>query len=265
MTTHAVAGRSPPSRRRLLGERVAVIALLLAAWWMCARVFDDRWTSDPWAVATRLAQWGAADLWKHVLTTLWEMVAGLAIGVPTGALVGVWLGWSPAVARTARPLVIAANSVPVVALAPLLIMWLGLGLTPKIVLVALVSFFLVFFSAYQGVTSLPAEWLDAARLMGARKSELLRKIVLPGSMTWILAGLRTALPYALIAATIGEMMLAQRGLGFLVGHSGEQLDMTGLYAALFVLMAAGIAAAEGGRLLERRLLPWRRTAEDGPR
>lgn len=251
------ASTSPPV---VAAERVAVVAALLVAWWVVARTIDDRWTSDPLAVASRLWLWGTTDLWTHVATTLWEMAAGLAIGVPLGAAAGIWLGWHPAAARAARPLVVAANSIPIVALAPLLIMWLGLGLAPKIVLVALVGFFLVFFSAYQGVTTLPRDWIDAARLMGAARSELLAKIVVPGSMTWIVAGLRTALPYALIAATVGEMMLAQRGLGFLVGRSGEQLDMTGLYAALFVLMLAGVAVAEGGRHLERRLLRWRRAA-----
>jgi NitT/TauT family transport system permease protein len=255
-------GRAVLSRRALYAGRVASIAALVAAWWLASRIFDERWTSDPIAVATRLLQWGADDLWAHVATTLYEMVAGLAIGIPAGALLGIWLGWNPAVARAVRPLVVAANSIPVVALAPLLIMWLGLGLAPKIVLVALVGFFLVFFSTYQGVSNLPPEWLDAARLMGASRGELLRKVVVPGSMTWILAGLRTALPYALIAATIGEMMLAQRGLGFLVNRSGAQLDMTGLYAALLVLMFAGVAVAGGGRLLERRLLRWRKTIDD---
>ena len=79
-------------------------------------------------------------------------------------------------------------------------------------------------------------------------------------MAWIVAGLRNALPYALIAATIGEMMLAQRGLGFLVSRSGAQLDMTGLYAALVVLMFAGVGVAALGRALETRLLRWRRTS-----
>ena len=128
MRAGGVADRAAPSQHVLLAERVAVVAVLLAGWWLGAKLFDDRWTSDPVAVATRLVQWGADDLWAHVATTLYEMAAGLAIGVPCGALVGLWLGWSPAVARAARPLVVAANSVPVVALAPLLIMWLGLGL-----------------------------------------------------------------------------------------------------------------------------------------
>jgi NitT/TauT family transport system permease protein len=252
------SARTNGLRRDVFEKGLAIVALL-AAWWIAGRVFGARWTSDPIAVGIRLGQWAADDLWLHAVTTLYEMAAGLAIGVPLGALIGLWLGWNPVAARAVRPLVVAANSVPVVALAPLLIMWLGLGLAPKIVLVALVSFFLVFFSAYQGVTSLPPECIAAARLMGARRLELFTKIALPGSMVWILSGLRSALPYALIAATIGEMMLAQHGLGFLVSRSGAQLDMTGLYAALVALMFVGLAIAGLGRSIETRLLRWRRT------
>ncbi len=255
-----MATASKRSLRRDAFDKGLAIAIVLVAWWLAGAVFGARWTSDPVAVASRLGQWALDDLWLHVATTLYEMAAGLAIGVPLGAAVGLWLGWNPTAARAARPLVVAANSIPVVALAPLLIMWLGLGLAPKILLVALVSFFLVFFAAYQGVTALPPEWIDAARLMGARRRELFAKIVLPGSMVWIVSGLRNALPYALIAATIGEMMLAQRGLGFLVARSGSQLDMTGLYAALVALMFAGVAVAALGRTLETRLLRWRRTS-----
>jgi NitT/TauT family transport system permease protein len=156
-----------------------------------------------------------------------------------------------------RQVVVAANSVPIVALAPLLIMWFGLGLAPKVALVALVSYFLLFFNTFSGVTTIDGDLIDALRLMGANSREILRKVVLPATMPWVLSGLRSALPYSLIAATVGEMMLARDGLGFLVTQFAGQYDMTGVYAALVVLMILGVIVAELAARSEAWLLRWR--------
>ena len=122
---------------------------------------------------------------------------------------------------------------------------------------ALVSFFLLFFNTYSGVATIDRDVLDALRLMGANRQEVLVKVVLPATMPWVLSGLKSALPYALIAATVGEMMLARNGLGFLITQFAGQYDMTGVYATLVVLMALGVILAELASRSEAWILRWR--------
>jgi len=237
--------------------RVAFVVVLLAIWQLYGALAGDEWTSRPTLVALKIWQLAQTGLAGHIATTLSEIVMGLAIGVPVGTFAGILLGRTQVLSALLRPAIVAANSVPVIALAPLLIMWFGLGLTPKVVLVALVSFFLLFFNTYSGVSTIDDDLLDALRLMGASRREVLQKVVLPATMPWVLSGLKSALPYALIAATVGEMMLARSGLGFLVTQFAGQYDMTGVYATLVVLMALGIVIGEIAARSERWILRWR--------
>jgi NitT/TauT family transport system permease protein len=237
--------------------RVAFVVVLLVIWQLYGALAGDEWTSRPTLVAVKIWQLAQNGLAGHIATTLSEIVMGLAIGVPAGTIAGILLGRAQALSALLRPAIVAANSVPVIALAPLLIMWFGLGLTPKVALVALVSFFLLFFNTYSGVTTIDDDLLDALRLMGASRREVLQKVVLPATMPWVLSGLKSALPYALIAATVGEMMLARNGLGFLVTQFAGQYDMTGVYATLVVLMALGIVIGEIAARTEAWILRWR--------
>jgi NitT/TauT family transport system permease protein len=237
--------------------RVALLAAVLIAWELFGRLIDATWTSQPSLIAAQLAQWAQDGLAWHISVTLIEMAIGLAIGVPGGIVLGLWLGRSPLPAALLRPFIVILNSVPVVALAPLLIMWFGLGMEPKIALVALVSFLLMFFNTFAGAQAVDRDWLEALELMGATRTEQFRKAVAPACVTWIFAGLKNALPYALIGATIGEMMVARAGLGFLITSSSAVFDMTALYAVLVVLMILGAAINILAERSEARLLRWR--------
>lgn len=238
-------------------QRGILLAALLVLWETFARLVSDRWISSPAAIAQRLGEWIADDLWFHLLVTCTEIAAGLAIGVPLGVLAGMLLGRSTRMAAVFRPFIVLLNSLPIVALTPLLIMWFGLGMQPKIVLVAFVSFLLMFFNAFSGARAVEDELMDSLELMGATPVERFVKVVVPSCLTWTIAGLRNALPYALIAAVIGEMMLSRNGLGHLITRSAQQFDMTGIYSALFVLMVLGGLVNEATTLVENRLLRWR--------
>jgi NitT/TauT family transport system permease protein len=237
--------------------RVVTLVVLLAAWEGYARFVDGRWISQPSLILERLGTWATGDLAVHLGTTLAEMALGLAAGMPAGILCGLVLGRAPLAAALLRPVIVAFYSVPLVTLAPLLILWFGLDLQPKIVLVGVVSFFLVFFNTFSGVVLVDRDLVATLELMGARRLEIFRKLILPAATPWILSGLKIALPYALIAATVGEMMAARHGMGSLITNAAAQVDMTGLYAALVVLMGVGVVVGEGANLLEARLLHWR--------
>lgn len=230
---------------------------LLAAWEAVGYVTGGAWTSRPSLIAAKLAVWLQGSLYPHLATTLIEVSIGVAFGVTLGALAGLVLGRSPIAAGIVRPIVVAFYSVPLVALAPLFIMFFGLDMLPKIVLVGIVVFFLLFFNTFAGATSVDQELIAQIDLMGSNRWERFQKVVAPACTPWIIGGIRTAMPYALVAATTGEMLAARRGLGFLLSDAASQFDMTSLYAALFVLMLLGLAVSELTGWAERHLLRWR--------
>jgi NitT/TauT family transport system permease protein len=250
------AGRMAEERFVLLG-RIVLMTGLLSGWELTGRFVDPTWISMPSLIAARLIRWAGDDLALHAATTVGEMAMGLALGVPGGVLAGIFLGRSPLLATLLRPIIVALYSVPLVTLAPLLILWFGLDMEPKVVLVAVVVFFLIFFNTFSGVQAIDRELIASFTLMGASRREEFQKLILPAASAWILSGLRIALPYALIAATVGEMIAARRGLGFLVTRSASQIDMTGLYAALIVLMLIGVAIGAAANALEAHVLRWR--------
>ena len=239
--------------------RGILAAVVLALWELAGHSVNGEWTSRPSLILVRLGELMGTGLHIDVAVTLSEIFCGLAIGGPAGVLIGLWLGRSRIAAGLFSPVLVALNSVPFVALAPLLIMWFGLGIMPKVVLVGLVTFFIMFFNTYSGVLAVDSDLIDGLRLMGASGGEQFRKVIVPGCATWIMSGLKSAIPYALIAATVGEMMLARRGLGRLVTDSASQFDMTGVYAALFVLMLLGVVLNETISQTEAYLLRWRKT------
>ena len=231
--------------------------LLLAGWEAVGDISGGTWTSRPSLIAVKLAGWLQGSLYPHLATTLIEVVVGVAFGVTLGALAGLLLGRSPIAAGIVRPIVVAFYSVPLVALAPLFIMFFGLDMLPKIVLVSIVVFFLLFFNTFAGATSVDQELIAQIDLMGSNRRERFQKVVAPACSPWIIGGIKTAMPYALVAATTGEMLAARRGLGFLLSDAASQFDMTSLYAVLFILMLLGLAISEVTAWAERHLLRWR--------
>lgn len=249
--------RSGHRTATVVAWQVAIATIILVGWELYGRFVDANWLSRPSDIAMRIAEWARGDLVIHAAVTLGEMAAGLAIGVPLGTLLGLVLGRMPLVAALLRPIIFGLYSVPLVTLAPLLIFWFGLGMTPKIVLVAIVSFFLLFFTVFSGVQNTDRDLISTFELLGATRREVLTKLIAPSCMAWIFSGLRVALPYALIAAVVGEMLLSRQGLGYLLMQASQQIDMTGVYAALLVLLAAGVIIAAIANAIERRMLRWR--------
>jgi NitT/TauT family transport system permease protein len=250
---------------RLWAIRLGLLVIVIAAWELMAGnpktefVLVDRfWTSQPSDIVARLADWVArGTLWLHLLITLEEMVVGLVIGSILGVVVGFLLGRNLTLARVLDPFIMAIYSIPKLALAPLFILWFGVGLEPKIVLVATACFFLLFLNTYSGVRDVDRELVDIIRLMGASQRDLLMKVVLPSASPWILTGLKAAVPYSLIGAVVGEIMASNRGLGYLLIHAQGQYDTAGVFAAIIVLMIMGLLLNEVVNRSETYLLRWK--------
>jgi NitT/TauT family transport system permease protein len=245
----------------VLGAQIALGIVLLGLWEWAGRTFGSTWTSIPSLIGARLVQWAGTTLARNIGVTLAEIAIGLAIGASAGIVAGLVLGRTRVASVVLRPIIVGFYSVPVVTLAPLLILWFGLELAPKIVLVTISAFFLLFFNTFAGVQGIDRDLVQSMRLMGATPREEFRKVGAPGAMPWIVSGIKIAVPYAIAAAVTGELLAAREGMGSLLSAAAAQFDMTGLYAALVVLMVIGILASVAVNALERRLLRWRQGME----
>lgn len=239
--------------------RVLLFAGSLLVWQATAGTWlSTYWFSSPALIAGRLTTWVAnGSLLSHTAFTLGEMAIGLAIGATTGITTGFLLGLRPRLAAVLEPMVIALYNIPKLALAPLFILWFGINMGPKIVLVALVTFFLMFINTLSGVRDVDQDLLNVMRIMGASTRAIIFKLLLPATGPWIRTGIKISIPYALTSAVAGEMIMSQKGLGFLVRKSADVLDMTGVYSALLVLIILGIImdlAASGSWRSDQR---WR--------
>jgi NitT/TauT family transport system permease protein len=247
------------SRRRVVAAlRVAVALALLGLWeFASGRWMDAFWLSSPSQVLERFGVWLAdGSLLTNTAVTLLVIVAGISIGLLPGIVWGMALGSSRFLNRLLSPFIVFLYCIPLIALAPLLILWFGIGLTPKIVIVAAITLFLVFFNVYAGVSSQERDLGDHLRLMGGSNRDVALKVVLPGALPWLAAGLRIAVPYAVVGAVVGEMIVSTEGLGYVVKKSASTLDSTGVFTAIAALTALSVGLDECVSYAERRLLKW---------
>jgi NitT/TauT family transport system permease protein len=243
----------------VLAWRVGIAVVVLAVWQaLSGRVIKPFWISSPLAIADQLGAWIATgELWPHVEVTLTETVLGFIFGALSGVAVGLTLGLNRRMATVLDPFIVALYSLPKIALAPLFILWFGVGLTSKVVLSTFIVFFLVFYNTYAGTLAVEAELVDVLRLMGARPGQIVRKVILPSVLIWIFTGMKVSVPYALIGAVVGEMMASNRGLGYLIQASAGQYDTGGVFAALFVLMIISTVLHGLLKFCEKRMLRWK--------
>lgn len=243
---------------RLLLWRIVLIALLLAGWEALSHVVDVFLISRPSEIARRLIDWALdGTLLFNLEVTLEAALWGFVIGAAGGIALGFLLGQAPKLGKVADPVIIALYSLPKVALAPVLILWFGIGLESKVALAAVTVFFLVFFNTYAGVREVDRDLIDVLRIIGAGPLQIMRRVVIPSTLGWVFVGLKVAVPYALIGAVVGEIIASNRGLGFLVQHSASEFDSTGVFAALVVLMVIATVLNELLNRLQGRLMRWR--------
>jgi NitT/TauT family transport system permease protein len=260
------AARDAVTRASIAAARAAIFAAALGAWAFASGRFADRqFISDPLEVLR--AFWtlvATGRLWPNLIQTLAEVLSGYGIGAVLGIVVAIVVAFQETAQRVLRPFLIAFYAIPKIALAPLFIMWFGLGPAPKIVLAAIFVFFVVFMNMVAGLYQVSPDLVNVVRVMGARRIDVVRKIALPGTVPYLMTGLRIAVPEALIGAVIGEFMSANAGLGYLVNAAAEQFNTAATLAAIVALLL--IVAAMDGVLgvLEHRLLAWRPRGDLAP-
>jgi NitT/TauT family transport system permease protein len=229
-------------------------------WFVAHTIMDPFFVSRPSDIAWRLYEWVLGSkrgyLWPHLAATLWATLLGLVVGVATGFAVGLALSQSRRLARVLNPYVIALNSVPRIALVPLITMIFGLGLGSKVVTAWFMVFFLVFFNTFKGSQSIERELVDFCRTLGASPRQITRSVRVPNALAWAFTALPNAVSFALIGVVICEFVGSTKGMGYLMITSLATLNATDMFTSVVVLSAVGVALVTLIRRVERRLLRW---------
>jgi NitT/TauT family transport system permease protein len=196
------------------------------------------------------------NLWLATGVTLKNMWWGFLWGTGLGVMMGLVLGRSAYLSRILEPYIVAMNSIPRIALVPLIILMFGLGDLSKVVTAGIVVFFVVFFNTFEGTRSVDQDQISAARLLGASEMTVLRTVVIPSALAWVFASLTPAVSFALIGVIVGEFIGAERGLGKLIIEAEARANAAEMMVAIFVMMIVGIVLAFVVRRVQAYLLRW---------
>lgn len=253
-------------RSRALLLQVGLIGGLLLFWQTASgdprhgALLDELFVGTPGQVWSALVK-GIADgvLLKNAAVTLQAAVIGFIIGSLSAMPLGFLLGATKVGRMVFAPLVYVAYSVPRYGIAPLFIIWFGVGIESKVAFVTLVVFFYTFFNAYEGAREVDQELIDTCRLMKASRWQILRKVVIPSSIVWVALGLKIAAPHAFSAAVLGEILSGYFGLGVLIRTSASSFDAGAMFAATLTTAALAVLLTEAVAWIARRMLRWRDT------
>src|SRR5215472_8675614 len=261
-------------RVTVLAWRLAILVVFLGLWQYLTGIkaisrmpglywIDPFFISRPSAIARRFVYLTSGEvrlsLWQMALSTVQSTVWGFAVGVSTGFAAGLVLGRHDRLARVFEPYIVAFNSLPRIALVPLVTMIFGFGLLAKVVLAWTIVFFIVFFNTFQGARSVDADLIHTARFLGASERQILTTVVVPSTLAWTFASLTPSISFALIGVVVGEFIGGESGggLGYLIVQSLGTLNAADMMVALLVLGVIGIVMALGIKQVEARLLRWR--------
>ncbi|MEZ4520841.1 MAG: ABC transporter permease [Thermomicrobiales bacterium] len=263
----AVAER-PSSRafdiRSLTGWLIPafLLALVIAGWELWVWIDDTpAWfLPAPSAVAEEAVS-SRALLWEHTWTTLQEVLLGYAIALVVGIGTALLIAFSRIAERTVYPIIVASQAIPIIALAPILLIWFGFGMTPKIIVVVLLCYFPIAVNMADGLRAADSDALNLLRSMGASRWQIMRIVRIPSSLPYLVSGARIAAAVSVIGAIVGEWVGASSGLGYLMTRAASQFLTARLFAAVAISAVIGIALFAIVALIGRALVPW---AKEGP-
>ncbi len=268
-----------PSRGlgRIIATRPEVVlapllfVVIIVAWYAATQAFripefvlpapSKVWASL--AEGLTAAPTSPAGYWYHFGVTAGESILGFLLGSFAGIVAGMAVAHSRIVARVLYPYIIALQSLPKVAIAPLFVVWFGFGMEPKVLITSVITFFPLLVNSIAGSRSVDVDRLELARSLGASGWQVFTKITFPSSLPFIFAGLNMAAVLSILGAIVGEFVGAQAGLGVLILQYNSNLDIAGVYSLFVVLAAMGLAMHFSMRFLERRMCFWaQRSRED---
>ena len=249
-----------PDRRRVIFARLAVLLAFLGLWQLVVAVglVDAFWISTPALIAQEL--WHLLEsgaLASDVAVTIYEALVAFVISSALGIICGLLLARSPFWDDVLAPFVLALNSLPRVALAPLIILWFGIGVMAKVVTAFTLVFFILLVNTLGGAKNVDNDIITIARLMGASERDILWKVTFPSALPWIFTGLNLGLTYSLLGVIVAEILASNHGLGYLIAASAASFNTAGVFAGLITLAVVAWLFSLLMRKVEARLLRWK--------
>jgi NitT/TauT family transport system permease protein len=245
---------------RLAARRLIVLGILLSLWEVLARfgVLNPFYVPPPSKVAATLfGLFADGEIWTHIEATFGAALLGLALGVIVGAILGVSAALLPQVGEILDPAMTVLNAVPRIILAPLFVIWFGIGIASKVAVTFVLIAVLFFFAVYAGIKEVDQRLVERVKTLGGGRSILLREVYLPAVTAWALSNLKVAVGFAFTGAVVGEFVASSRGLGYLLSFAQSTYNASlTLALLLLVIVFVFILFALAGRL-EKRLLRWR--------
>ena len=221
-----------------------------------------RLVSQPMEIARGIVEVVATGtIWPHFDATLKEMAAGYVIGAITGVALGFLCGRIKLLGDILNPYITLFNGIPKVALAPVFVIWFGIGLMSKIAIILTMVFFVVFINTFAGLRSVNEDYVAIIRIMGASGWQVVREVFLPATLPFIIVGLRAGIPFSVIGAVVGEFIASTKGLGFFINYNQGTYDTNGIFVGVTILALLVVVLDGLLSLLERRLLKWRPEVE----
>jgi NitT/TauT family transport system permease protein len=253
---------------RIALYQLILLGIFLGLWEGLTRVpylvkhtfLDPFFISRPSLIAQQLWSWTfgaqAGFLLPHLASTLGATLLGLVVATTTGFLVGLLLSQSPTMAKTLNPFIVSLNSLPRIAMVPLITMVFGLGLLAKVVTAWFVVFFLIFFNTFKGSVSIEKHLLQFCQTLGGTPRQIMWSVRVPSALAWTFAALPNAISFSLVAVVIAEFVGTTKGMGYLIVTALSTLNATEMFAAIAVLGLSGLALVAIAERVERRLLRW---------
>ena len=257
------AERRQLSRQTLI-DRVAVVVVLLAIWEAVVRLglIHPFFISQPSRIFADLEQLiFTGYIFRHLGITLYEMLAGLLLGLVFGIATGLLSAISRRIGDAIEPILVAFNSMPRIAIAPLFLIWFGFGVESKIALGAMVVFFIIFFNVFSGVRAVEPELVNSIRTMGGTNRDVIRLVILPSTYAWVFAAMKTSISMALVSAVVGEFVGSTAGVGWIMTQASGVNNTTRLFSTMIILAIVGALLFVLTRRVEDRMLKWRASAE----
>lgn len=243
---------------------ILLFVCLIAGWELVVRVFDISKIVVPAPSSVGLALWHGmrGDFLKHFGVTFYETIAGFVLGSATGLILGALISQFRLLERTLYPYIVAFQTLPKVAIAPIIVIWFGYGVTSKIVITATIAFFPLLANTIVGLRAAPAEQIELMVAFTASRWQVFKLARLPQALPYIFVGLDVAVVLSVIGAIVGEFVGSQAGLGYLILQKNFNMDMAGVFAILIVLSAMGIGLHLFVNAIQRRVVFWMDGATD---